>query len=103
MAAASSSKNANGMMKAVRLPSGRSLLDIFNFNVCGWDLPLGKPNPAIFLLAAQGLGIEPEACFVVEDAPAGNQGRCRRRHGAAGDCKIRWTRLFCKPPEPISL
>ncbi len=71
MAVASSSKNANGMMKAVSLPSGRSLHDIFNFNVCGWDLPEGKPNPAIFLLAAQGLGIEPEACFVVEDAPAG--------------------------------
>ncbi len=71
MAVASSSKNANGMMRAVRLPSGRSLLDIFAVNVCGWDLPEGKPNPAIFLLSAQGLKIEPEACFVVEDAPAG--------------------------------
>ena len=71
MAVASSSKNANGMMRAVRLPSGRSLSDIFEVNVCGWDLPEGKPNPAIFLLAAQGLRIEPEACFVVEDAPAG--------------------------------
>ncbi len=71
MAVASSSKNANGMMRAVHLPSGRSLFDIFEVNVCGWDLPEGKPNPAIFLLAAQGLRIEPEACFVVEDAPAG--------------------------------
>jgi len=70
-AVASSSKNANGMMKAVKLPSGRSLFDIFSVNVCGWDLPKGKPDPAIFLLAAQGLGIEPEACFVAEDAPAG--------------------------------
>src|SRR5208337_1645039 len=71
MAVASSSKNANGMMKAVKLPSGQSLIDIFNVNVCGWDLPKGKPDPAIFLLAAQGLRIEPGACFVAEDAPAG--------------------------------
>ena len=71
MAVASSSKNANGMMKAVKLPSGQSLFDTFSVNVCGWDLPEGKPNPAIFLLAAQGLRIEPEACFVAEDAPAG--------------------------------
>ncbi len=71
MAVASSSKNANGMMRAVKLPSGQGLLDVFDVNVCGHDLPEGKPNPAIFLLAAQGLGIEPEACFVVEDAPAG--------------------------------
>jgi len=73
MAVASSSKNANGMMKAVRLPSGQSLLDVFTTNVCGWDLPEGKPNPAIFLLAAQGLKIEPGLCFVVEDAPSGIQ------------------------------
>jgi len=71
MAVASSSKNANGMMKAVKLPSGRSLYDMFSVNVCGVDLPEGKPNPAIFLLAAQGLRIEPAACFVAEDAPAG--------------------------------
>jgi beta-phosphoglucomutase-like phosphatase (HAD superfamily) len=71
MAVASSSKNANGMMKAARLPSGQCLYDMFSVNVCGVDLPEGKPNPAIFLLAAQGLGIEPAACFVAEDAPAG--------------------------------
>ncbi len=71
MAVASSSKNAKGMMKAIKLPSGQSLLDMFSVNVCGWDLPEGKPNPAIFLLAAQGLRIEPAACFVAEDAPAG--------------------------------
>ena len=71
MAAASSSKNANGMMKAVKLPSGRSLIDMFDANVCGCDVPQGKPNPAIFLLAAKALHCEPEACFVAEDAPAG--------------------------------
>lgn len=71
MAAASSSKNADGMMQAVKLPSGRSLLEMFSANVSGADLPHGKPDPAIFLLAAEHLKIEPDACFVAEDSPAG--------------------------------
>jgi beta-phosphoglucomutase len=71
MAVASSSKNASGMMKMIPLSCGRSLLDLFIVNVCGRDLPQGKPNPAIFLLAASELKVEPASCFVVEDAPAG--------------------------------
>lgn len=71
MAVASSSRNANQMMKVIRLDSGQSLLDAFSINVCGHDLREGKPNPAIFLLAAEELGIKPAHCFVVEDAPAG--------------------------------
>jgi beta-phosphoglucomutase-like phosphatase (HAD superfamily) len=71
MVVASSSRNANQMMKAIPLDGGQSLLDVFSVNVCGRDLPEGKPNPAIFLLAAQELRIEPAQCFVAEDAPAG--------------------------------
>ena len=55
MAVASSSRNANQMMKVIRLDSGQSLLDAFSVNVCGRDLREGKPNPAIFLLAADGV------------------------------------------------
>jgi beta-phosphoglucomutase len=47
MAVASSSKNANGMLRLIRLESGKSLLDVFAANVCGRDLPKGKPDPAI--------------------------------------------------------
>ena len=71
MAVASSSKNANAMMRQIRLGSGQSLLDIFKVNVCGRDLRQGKPNPEIFLLAAAELRIAPAHCFVAEDAPAG--------------------------------
>jgi len=71
LAVASSSKNANGMMRSIRLDSGQSLLEVFAANVCGRDLPRGKPDPAIFLLAATELHIEPAHCFVAEDAPAG--------------------------------
>ena len=71
MAVASSSHNANDMMRLVRLEAGRILLDMFSVNVCGRDLPRGKPAPDIFLLAASELELSPARCFVVEDAPAG--------------------------------
>ncbi|MES2255578.1 MAG: HAD-IA family hydrolase [Pseudomonadota bacterium] len=71
MAVASSSKNANEMMRSIRLPSGQSLLDIFNVNVCGRDLQHGKPSPDIFLLAAKELHVDADQCFVAEDASAG--------------------------------
>jgi len=71
MAVASSSKNANSMMKTLRLASGQTLFDAFGVNVCGRDLARGKPDPAIFLLAASELTVEPKFCFVAEDAPAG--------------------------------
>jgi beta-phosphoglucomutase len=71
MAVASSSKNANGMMEPIRLASGQRLLDVFGANVCGRDLPRGKPDPAIFLLAATELQADPLHCLVVEDAPVG--------------------------------
>ena len=45
MAVASSSKNANEMMRPIRLDSGHSLLDVFSANTCGRDLREGKPNP----------------------------------------------------------
>ena len=32
-----------------------------------------KPNPEVFLKAAQGLGLPPAECCVFEDAPAGVQ------------------------------
>jgi beta-phosphoglucomutase-like phosphatase (HAD superfamily) len=73
---ASSSKNANRMMSQITVPGapGRgTLLDLFGANVCGHDLPAGKPHPAIFLIAADALMLPPSACVVVEDAPAGIQ------------------------------
>jgi HAD superfamily hydrolase (TIGR01509 family) len=82
MAVASSSKNANAMLKPIRLADGGSLHDAFSVNVCGRDLRHGKPDPEIFLLAATGLGIAPAHCFVAEDAPAGIQ--AARAGGMAG-------------------
>jgi sugar-phosphatase len=36
-------------------------------------LARGKPDPECFLIAARRLDVEPEACIVLEDAPAGVQ------------------------------
>ena len=84
MAVASSSKNANGMLRSIRLGSGQSLLDIFGANVCGRDMPRGKPDPAIFLLAAAELHVDPSHCFVAEDAPAGIEAACAGRMEGLG-------------------
>ena len=35
------------------------------------DVGLGKPHPEAYLLASAKLGLVPETCIVVEDAPAG--------------------------------
>jgi beta-phosphoglucomutase-like phosphatase (HAD superfamily) len=62
--------------EGVRAPfvrAGTTLLDLFDANVCGADLPRGKPDPEIFLAAARAIGVAPERSLVVEDAPSGVQ------------------------------
>lgn len=38
---------------------------------CGPQVEHGKPDPDIYLFAAQKLGVEPEECIAVEDSPNG--------------------------------
>jgi HAD superfamily hydrolase (TIGR01509 family) len=45
--------------------------DLFEDVVTADDVKIGKPAPDIFLRAAQLLGVKPEKCLVLEDAPAG--------------------------------
>lgn len=71
IAAASSSRNAESMMRMVDLNRRETMFDAFAVTVCGRDLRHGKPDPEIFLLAAAELGVDPTRCIVVEDAPAG--------------------------------
>ncbi len=64
-AVGSASKNAPLILeKAGILP----LIDKIS---CGLDVTKSKPDPEVFLVAAQKLGLEPEDCLVVEDAAAG--------------------------------
>jgi beta-phosphoglucomutase len=45
--------------------------DLFNAIVNGMDVTRGKPDPQVFLLAAERLGVPPSRCVVIEDAPPG--------------------------------
>ena len=87
VAAASSSKNAMLLLERIRLDtftaeqrlaygfvhSGMTLEELFDADISGRDFARGKPDPMIFLTAAEELGLSPEACFVIEDATSGVQ------------------------------
>lgn len=45
--------------------------DKFRAIVTGRDVTRGKPDPQIFQIAAERMGVPPERCCVIEDAPAG--------------------------------
>ena len=49
------------------------LLKYFESVVTGDEVERSKPAPDIFLKAAEGLGVDPSECLVVEDAPYGVQ------------------------------
>jgi beta-phosphoglucomutase-like phosphatase (HAD superfamily) len=87
IACASSSRNARPMLERIRLDKfaaeqglrlpeareGLTLLDAFDADVTGREFPRGKPDPMIFLTAAEELGLPPATCVVVEDALSGVQ------------------------------
>ena len=52
--------------------------------VCGEDVERGKPDPQPFLFAVSRLGVQPECCIVVEDAPAGLEAARRAGMKAIG-------------------
>jgi beta-phosphoglucomutase len=45
--------------------------------VSGADVTEGKPDPEVFLLAAERIGVAPERCVVIEDAPSGVEAAIR--------------------------
>lgn len=63
----SASKNAPLILEKV------GLLDRFTAIVDGNDVSKAKPNPEVFLIAAEKLNMKPENCIVFEDAIAGVQ------------------------------
>lgn len=71
LALASSSKNVAAMLRRLTVPGGGTLLSIFAADLSGIDVPRGKPDPALFLLAAHALNVPSVQCLVIEDAPAG--------------------------------
>jgi beta-phosphoglucomutase len=62
------------------IPNG----ELIEATVSGKDVKHGKPDPEVFLIAAQRLNLEPRRCAVVEDAPVGLQAARRARMTVIG-------------------
>jgi beta-phosphoglucomutase len=56
----------------------------FQAMICGTDVERGKPDPDIFLVAAQRLEVPPQDCLVIEDAPTGLEAARRAGMKAIG-------------------
>jgi beta-phosphoglucomutase len=65
MAIGSSSRNAQPILRAIGLD------DAFDAVVDGTHIERSKPDPQVFAMAGEQLGVPPEQCLVVEDADAG--------------------------------
>jgi beta-phosphoglucomutase len=52
--------------------------------ICGTDVQRGKPDPDIFLAAAQRLNVPPQHCLVIEDAETGIEAAHRAGMKAIG-------------------
>jgi trehalose/maltose hydrolase-like predicted phosphorylase/beta-phosphoglucomutase-like phosphatase (HAD superfamily) len=102
VAAASSSKNAKLFLSRIRLDlfaaeqrldygfirPRMTLEEAFDADISGRDFPKGKPDPMIFLTAAQELGLDPGDCFVVEDASSGVQAAKAGNMAALGVARL---------------
>jgi beta-phosphoglucomutase len=98
VAAASSSKNAGLFLRQIRLDSfaeqqgissatirpGLTLLEYFDADVSGRDFAHGKPDPELFLAAAEELKVAHAHAIVMEDAAAGVQAAKAGAMGAIG-------------------
>ena len=62
---------SSGPPENVELVLGELGRSLFDAAVTGSDVERGKPDPQVFLIAAERLGVAPEACVVIEDAVAG--------------------------------
>ena len=69
LALATSSHGSKMQLEVDHLGIGK----FFDVVVCGDDVRKGKPDPEIFLKAAEKLGMKPEECAVVEDSEFGVQ------------------------------
>src|SRR5699024_4260207 len=65
LAVGSSSRNAGIILRQTRIE------DLFDAVSDGTNITRSKPDPEVFLKAAEYIGLSPEQCAVVEDARAG--------------------------------
>lgn len=78
IAIGSSSKNARYILDRI------GIIDMFDAISDGNNITRSKPDPEVFLKAAEYLCLEPSECIVVEDADAGIDAACSGGFAGAG-------------------
>ncbi len=68
---ASASRNAQTILDST------GITPLFDAIVDGSTVTAAKPDPTVFLVAAERLGVDPASCIVLEDAIAGVEGALR--------------------------
>jgi len=96
-------KKSRAVLKATKVP----YQEIVYIN--GDQVKNKKPDPALFLLAAKRIGIEPSNCVVIEDTPNGVQAakatgaKCIAVTNSIGASKLSQADLVCDSLEDIKL
>lgn len=92
---------AAGLSTALVTNTKRSLTELaletlgrerFDISVCGDEVEHGKPHPAVYLRAAELLGLDPKDCVAIEDSVTGVQA------AAAAGCAV--LAVPCEIPVP---
>ena len=84
LAIGSSSRNAKFILEKV------GLSEYFDAVSDGTNIEKSKPNPEVFIKAAEFLGLKAEQCIVVEDASSGIDAakRCKMKAAGIGDAYL---------------
>jgi len=93
LALGSSSKNAKYILERV------ALTDAFDAISDGTNITRSKPDPEVFLKAAEFLGLQPADCAVVEDAEAGIDAA---KAGGMLACGIGEAATYAKTDRPLT-
>ncbi|UUO05311.1 HAD family phosphatase [Blastopirellula sp. J2-11] len=64
---------SSGRPMAEKILGTFEILPRLRFLLCGTDVENGKPNPEIYLLAAEKMGVAPERMLVLEDSHTGSR------------------------------
>lgn len=82
---------------------GLELRHFFAAQACGHDVKRGKPEPDVFLLAAERLGVPASACVVFEDATVGIEAARRAGMSAVALTTLKPADTFAEFPNLLAV
>jgi len=103
IATSSTLEKSRAVLESAKIPFQRMVY------ITGSDVKNKKPHPELFLVAAEGMGIEPANCVVIEDAPNGVQAakaagaRCIAVTNSTDAAKLSEADLVCNSLEQIDI